>query len=213
MNKGGRQRGQRVGRYGAGSVVRKGPDTFRIQVRLENGKRVQRQVRCKTEAEAWSILHDLRRSDGGSDLLEMAVLKQYGVDLTTLPEELTGPVPVDHTFDEAANAWVEHLKAQGRSTSYLKEVQRTLRRDILPALGKKSLRGVTVEDLETLYATLVNAGQSASTVHKTAQYVGGIFALAERRDWIERNVAKRAQAPKQRSAFTVQEKGGVHPLV
>jgi integrase len=60
--------------------------------------------------------------------------------------------------------WLEGIAPNVRESSHIR-YERTIKRDIIPALGSIPLRKLTPAPIQTLYATQIAAGRAASSVH------------------------------------------------
>lgn len=200
--KGGRKQGQRVGRYGAGSVTKLGKGHFKIRVRVD-GKQLQRRVHCANEYEAWALLRELRKLPD-----QLQVAKEMGDPngwRDPLMDWLDKQAADDRTFGDAADKYLTELEVSGKAPSYVRSVRLSLDAHVLPVLGEIALRQLKVGDLTDLRDSLAQQ-LSATTVRKVGQCIRGVFNLGEARGWIENNPAKRVKLPPVRSPNEVQRK-------
>ncbi|MCP4960300.1 MAG: site-specific integrase [Actinomycetia bacterium] len=96
------------------------------------------------------------------------------------------------------------------ATSTYRGYERNVRRHILPALGRISIRRLRYQQIESLYDSLLHPdtgrGLAPKTVYELHLIIRGSLTDAHRRGLVTRNVALMARAPKQRS---IQQTEGV----
>ena len=91
--------------------------------------------------------------------------------------------------------WLEALPASGRRPSTVAGYRHLINHDVLPAIGGVELQALTALHLDRLYAGLLGRGLAMSTVRKVHAVVGMALSDAERKGFVNRNVARLATPP------------------
>jgi integrase len=105
--------------------------------------------------------------------------------------------------DYLVERWLPVQRTRLRASTY-DSYRRNIERHVIPALGRRSLDKLTVEDLDLLYARLLangrKGGKGGGLSPKTVRYIHLIIhkalADAHRKGTVVRNVAALADAPK-----------------
>ncbi len=103
-----------------------------------------------------------------------------------------------HTLDEATDALRRRLAVEGARTSYLQNCESMQRVHISPRLGAKPVDRVTVADVETVAAAMLDAGLAPKTVRNVVTFLHSVFEHAIDRGWAAQNPVRRASRPKRR---------------
>ena len=90
------------------------------------------------------------------------------------------------------DVWLEALPASGRRPSTVAGYRHLVNHDVLPAIGGLELQALTALHLDRLYAGLLGRGLAMSTVRKVHAVVGKALSDAERKGFVNRNVARLA---------------------
>ena len=80
----------------------------------------------------------------------------------------------------------------------VEEYERSLRRHVIPALGRMRLRDIGVEHVERLSDQLLGKQLSPDTVRRALNVLGYVLDLARRWRYVEWNVTRDAEKPKPR---------------
>lgn len=120
--------------------------------------------------------------------------------LRDLIREVGATAPTTHarTLQAAADAWLEHLEANGTKASSVRAYRAALDRWFLPTLKTRSLDRITTTDVEHIMARMRKANLSDKTVRN---YVGTLralfnFAADKRRRWTTRNPVDDIELPR-----------------
>ena len=105
-----------------------------------------------------------------------------------------------HTLDEVADSLRRHLAVEGARKSYLQGCESMQRVHITPRLGDKPVDGVTIADVETVAAAMLEAGLAPKTVRNVVMFMHSVFEHAIDRGWTAQNPVRRASRPKRRRA-------------
>ena len=105
-----------------------------------------------------------------------------------------------HTLDEATDSLRRRLAVEGARKSYLQNCESTQRVHISPRLGAKPLDRVTIADVETVAATMLEAGRAPKTVRNVLTFLHSVFEHSIDRGWTTQNPVRRASRPKRRRA-------------
>jgi len=150
-----------------------------------NGTRRRRSVRGTTRAEAFLKLRQI----DAAILLDMPVVDGSMKLSTFLENWLTSTVEPNCLSVNTADSY-RHI----------------VRGHLIPTLGKKRLRDLTVLDVDQLLAAKYDAGYGASTVQRIRMTLVKALRHAERRDLVSRNVASltdlRRTKPKEGRSLT-----------
>jgi integrase len=96
---------------------------------------------------------------------------------------------------EFVGPWLAGLQNQGRKPSTLRGYRVALDTHVLPRLGNAALQEIRASDLDAMYAEMLRAGRSMSTVHHVHAVINKLLNDAERKGLVIRNVARMANAP------------------
>ena len=105
-----------------------------------------------------------------------------------------------HTLDEATGSLRRRLAVGGARKSYLQNCESMQRVHISPGLGAKPLDRVTIADVETVAATMLEAGRAPKTVRNVLTFLHSVFEHSIDRGWTTQNPVRRATRPKRRRA-------------
>jgi integrase len=142
-----------------------------------DGKRLRKKVSGDTKAEVVSKLRDLRRE------LESGVA-----------------VPDDRlTVGVFLNRWIRQNLPGHIADSTLDDYADTVRLHLVPAIGRKLLRKLTVADVDALWATKREQGYSSNSVRIMRAVLRRALGQAEREGLISRNVAALSSPPRVRT--------------
>lgn len=92
------------------------------------------------------------------------------------------------------------LAVEGGRKSYLQNCESMRRVHISPRLGDKPVDRVTVSDVETVAAAMLDAGLAPKTVRNVVTFPAPVFEHAIDRGWASQNPVRRASRPKRRRA-------------
>jgi integrase len=104
------------------------------------------------------------------------------------------------TFDEVTDSLRRRLAVEGARKSYLQNCESMQRVHISPRLGDKPVDRVTIADVETVAAAMLDAGLAPKTVRNVITFMHSVFEHAIDRGWTTQNPARRASRPKRRRA-------------
>jgi integrase len=109
---------------------------------------------------------------------EARALLARGIDPSEARREtkLALRMAVARTFGDAANKWAEHNAPRWRPATREK-VDQCLRKDLLPALGRRPLASITPLELGDVVAK-IEARKALNVAKKTRQWLGRIFEFA-----------------------------------
>jgi len=152
------------------------------------GDRRRRSVRGTTEAEARAKLHQI----------EAQILLNLPITDGSI------------RFGRFLTEWLETvIEPNCNSVNTAESYRGIVTRHLLPSLGKKRLRDLTVLDVDQLLASKYDAGYSGSTVQRIRMTLIKALRHAERRDLIARNVAAlsdlRRTKPKEGRSLTPEQ--------
>jgi site-specific recombinase XerD len=102
----------------------------------------------------------------------------------------------NHTLAEVLIAGLEQAEAEGLERTTIRGYRRVAECQIAPALGKRPIAKLTVEEIDRFYRALAKAGYSYSTVHQTHIVLRRVLESAVRWRWISRNPARDAKPPR-----------------
>jgi site-specific recombinase XerD len=92
------------------------------------------------------------------------------------------------------------LAVQGARKSYLQNCESMQRVHISPRRGSTPVDRVTIADVETVAAAMLDAGLAPKTVRNVITFMHSIFEHAVDRGWTTQNPVRRASRPKRRRA-------------
>jgi integrase len=99
------------------------------------------------------------------------------------------------TLNVLLNRYLEHLERKGLSPKTLHTYRKYVDTTIRAALGRRPVQRLTAWDLDTLYATMTEAGKSASTIRQHHAILSGALGQAVKWGWCPLNVATMASPP------------------
>jgi integrase len=105
-----------------------------------------------------------------------------------------------HTLDEATDSLRRRLAVEGARKSYLQNCESMQRVHISARLGDKPVDRVTVGDVETVAAAMLDAGLAPKTMRNVVTFLHSVFEHAIDRGWASQNPVRRASRPKRRRA-------------
>lgn len=103
-----------------------------------------------------------------------------------------------HTLDEVIDSLRRRLAVEGARKSYLQNCESMQRVHISPRLGEKPVDRVTIADVETVAAAMLDAGLAPKTVRNVITFMHSVFEHAIDRGWTTQNPVRRASRPKRR---------------
>jgi integrase len=156
---------------GEGTIRRRSDGRWEARLRLESGE---------------------RRSYYGSTRQEVAremtaALRDQQLGLATLNER--------QSVGDYLTAWIEIYCQRRRPTSY-ERYERTVRRHLLPRLGKIPLAKLTPQHVEAFYSKKLAAGDSPSTVRFCHKVLRAALNDALRLGLVHRNAASLVEPPR-----------------
>jgi integrase len=101
-----------------------------------------------------------------------------------------------HTLDEVIDSLRRRLAVEGARRSYLQNCESMQRVHISPRLGDKPVDRVTIADVETVAAAMLDAGLAPKTVRNVVTFMHSVFEHAIDRGWTTHNPVRRASRPK-----------------
>jgi hypothetical protein len=105
-----------------------------------------------------------------------------------------------HTLDEVTDSHRRRLAVEGARKSYLQNCESMQRVHISPRLGDKPVDRVTIADVETVAAAMLDADLAPKTVRNVITFMHSVFEHAIDRGWTTQNPVRRASRPKRRRA-------------
>ena len=100
------------------------------------------------------------------------------------------------TIADLLTAGLEQAESEGLERTTMRGYRRVAQNQILPALGKKQITKLSVEELDRFYRALAKKGYSHSTIHQTHIVMRRVLESARRWGWISVNPAKDARPPR-----------------
>jgi integrase len=91
--------------------------------------------------------------------------------------------------------YLEHLERKGLSPKTLHTYRKCIKTTIKPALGRRPVQRLTAWDLDALYASMTEAGKSASTIRQHHAILSGALGQAVKWGWCPINVASMSSPP------------------
>jgi integrase len=104
------------------------------------------------------------------------------------------------TLDEVTDSLRRRLAVEGARKSYLQNCESMQRVHISPRLGDKPVDRVTIAEVETVAAAMLDAGLAPKTVRNVITFMHSVFEHAIDRGWTVQNPVRRASRPKRRRA-------------
>lgn len=105
-----------------------------------------------------------------------------------------------HTLDEVVDSLRRRRAVEGARKSYLQGCESMQRVHISPRLGDKPVDRVTIADVETVAAAMLDAGLAPKTVRNVVTFMHSVLEHAIDRGWTMQNPVRRASRPKRRRA-------------
>lgn len=101
------------------------------------------------------------------------------------------------TFGEVYEQFMAKCRAKGLEPATIKSYLYLGRAFLLPAMADVPVADLTASDFDAL-ALALKEGRNLNprTIHKVNTLAGGVLKLAERNDWVTKNVARLAELPK-----------------
>ncbi len=155
----------------------------------------------KDASGAWFFVVDISAGDGRRRQLKrrgFSTKKMAQDSLTKARSEMmngTFVIPKRLTLAAYLNAWLDALPASGRRPSTVAGYKHLMIHDVLPEIGGVDLQALTALHLDWLYAGLLGRGLAMSTVRKVHAVIGKALSDAERKGFVNRNVARLATPP------------------
>ena len=103
--------------------------------------------------------------------------------------------PSRTTVADYLNAWLAALPASGRRPTTVAGYRALMNHDVIPAIGGIDLQALNALHLDRMYADLLDRGLAMSTVRKVHVVLGKSLSDAERKGFVNRNVARLATPP------------------
>ena len=91
--------------------------------------------------------------------------------------------------------WLEALPASGRRPSTVAGYRHLMNHDVIPAIGGVDLQALNALHLDRLYSDLLSRGLAMSSVRKVHVVLSKALSDAERKGFVNRNVARLATPP------------------
>jgi integrase len=161
------------------------------RVRVERG--IYRQPNGKY-AVCWRHAGRLRFRTVGVDLTDA---RRKRLALITATREGKVPVSPRLRFETVAGWWVERFEAKvaagERHPRTLEAHHYQLDRHLLPALGRRRVASLTVDDVAELLHELRRAGRSAKTSASALSTLQSVMRFARRRGWIVADPVERLE--------------------
>lgn len=105
-----------------------------------------------------------------------------------------------HTLDEATDSLRRRLAVEGARKSYLQNCESMQRVHISPRIGGRPVDRVTVADVETVAAGMLDAGLAPKTIRNVVTFMHSVFEHAIDCGWTTQNPVRRASRPRRRRA-------------
>jgi len=154
-----------------GSISKRENGTYRAQVSIDKGKRVSATFKTKTEAQKWIRDQSLKLERGFDFQGSKITMGEY------LPQ------------------WLENSKATLRDKTAL-NYGRTIKRHIIPSLGKVPLKDLTLAVIEKFYNKLNDTGVGPRTVRICHNIVHKSLEKALRYGLVTYNASQGASLPR-----------------
>lgn len=103
-----------------------------------------------------------------------------------------------HTVRQLMIRWLAHSRREDRSPTTLREHQRSVEKNILPALGDIQLHRLDPTMLTCFYDDLRDRGLAASTVRRNHAIIKAACRFGVKRGWLTSNPADGAEVPTSR---------------
>lgn len=138
-----------------------------------NGRRRRIKVSGRTRAEARAKLADIRRNlDAGVHPGDQRI-----------------------TVAEWLDQWVTHLPASIKSVNTIDNIKWATERHLKPAVGKRRLRDLSPDDVDSMLRERAEAGMARSSLVRLHNVLSRALRAAERRGKVTRNVATLVDIP------------------
>ena len=100
------------------------------------------------------------------------------------------------TVGDLLDAWLASIEAH-RSPTTMRMYRSIADGVVDPELGKIKVKALNADQLDSLYAKLTAKGNKASTVRRVDALISAALHQAEKRNWVDYNVARKASPPKE----------------
>lgn len=127
----------------------------------------------------------------------------------------TGAAPIDQrmTVDECLDYWLTHLPPTVKSVNTIDNLKWAVEQHLKPALGKRRLRDLSPDDVDTMLRDRADAGMSRSSLVRIHNALSRAIRNAERRGKVARNVATLVDVPagpvKRSRSLTIEQASSV----
>lgn len=152
-----------------------------------DGKRIQKYVHAKSQAEARAKLKTMRDE-----------IEQHGA-----------PIDKRVTVAQYSELWLEQVCKPSLKPNTTSRYRSLLQNWVIPQLGRKSLSAVQPSDVRSVYQAIAKAGRSSSTALKVHNIMSGMFEQARLDGAASKNVIKDVRPPKEavsnRDAFSTED--------
>lgn len=173
--------------YGTGQLYLK-HDAYYGRWRTLDGRKLNRKI-------------GTARGESGSGGLTRAEAERQFRKLQEAEERRPVRAGVErHTLDDVIDSLRRRLAVEGARKSYLQNCESMQRVHISPRLGDKPVDRVTIADVETVAAAMLDAGLAPKTVRNVVTFLHSVFEHAIDRGWTTQNPVRRASRPKRRRA-------------
>ena len=105
------------------------------------------------------------------------------------------PVDITQTVEQFAKAWLATQAGKRRAGTTVHEYSGRFTRYVYPAIGKKRMDKVTIQDIENMLDDLVAKGLSKGTVRAVKNALSAMFSDAKKNRVIARNPVRDAEMP------------------
>lgn len=139
--------------------------------------------------------------DGRRRVVSAKTRKECNAKLVNLQAKLAAGVPVGDTdrVSPFLTWWLGTLEAKAtakkKSVNTIDNARWAVDHWIVPAHGRKKLRELEPEHVESLLAAMATAGLSHASIVRVRSYYGQALAVAQRRGKVSWNVARIAEMP------------------
>lgn len=158
---------------GEGTCYKVGPGKWQGQVWVTSGRRRRVKVSGTTKAEVLARLRDMKAKDAA------------GI-------QVAGRTP---TVAELLDDWLTDVMPGRVVASTISSYRWVTDKHLVPRIGTKRVASLSVADVETMLRRMASDGLSRSSCFRARAVLGQALTWAERRDLIQRNVARLAELP------------------
>ena len=155
----------------------------------------------KDASSAWFFVVDVAASDGRRRQLRrrgFSTKKSAQDALTKVRSEMlkgTFVSSVRMTLAAYLRGWLDGLPASGRRASTVAGYRHLMNHNVIPAIGGVDVQALNALHLDGLYSALLSRGLAMSSVRKVHVVLGKALSDAERKGFVNRNVARLATPP------------------